>query len=210
MLDGTGGTNMMETFNFITAIKYCFSQVGYILGFQCGPQYLNGISANQVSVGINILLIMRLFLIFALFILFVRLLIVNQDFRKINIMSFIMFLSFIVVCIISSSTTIRVEMRWIYASYAMFSVLLVYMLYAVLKHYSHINTTMVLTFLFFASTLITEQYYRENYTNLYYWGEKDFSRELYKVTVGKYGQSLSDKEIIIISQNPVWGGERRC
>lgn len=208
MLDGTGGTNMMETFNFITAIKYCFSQVGYILGFQCGPQYLNGISANQVSVGINILLIMRLFLIFALFILFVRLLIVNQDFRKINIMSFIMFLSFIVVCIISSSTTIRVEMRWIYASYAMFSVLLVYMLYAVLKHYSHINTTMVLTFLFFASTLITEQYYRENYTNLYYWGEKDFSRELYKVTVGKYGQSLSDKEIIIISQNPVWGGVR--
>ncbi len=204
MLDGTGGTNMVETFNFKTVVKYCFSQVGYILGFQCGPQYLNGISANQVSLGINLLLIIRLLLILTLFLLFVRLLVVNRNFRKTNIKPFVMFLLFISSCIVSSSITIRVEMRWIYVSYAMFSVMLVYMLCAVLKHYRK-NIMILLTFLFFVLTLITEQYYREHYINLYYWGEKDFSRELYNTTVGKYGQSLNGREIIIISSDPAWG-----
>lgn len=206
MLDGTGGTNMKETFELKAVVKYCFSQVGYILGFQCGPQYLNGISVDQVSKGINFLLAIRVLLILILFILFIRLLIKDRDFRKTNITLCIMILLFILLCIVSSSTTIRVEMRWIYVSYAAFSVMLTYMLYAVLKHYKPINTMMVLTFAFFILTLITERYYREHYTNLYYWGEKDFSRELYDVTVEKYGQSLNDREIIIINPNPAWRG----
>ncbi len=82
IMDGTGGTNIAETFNIVTAIKFCFSQVGYILGFQCGPQYMNGIEAGQVSWNVNLYLVIRLAFIVFIVCLFGKLLIMDTEFRK--------------------------------------------------------------------------------------------------------------------------------
>lgn len=46
--------------------------------------------------------------------------------------------------------------------------------------------------------IIVEQFYRSNYKNIYYWTDKDMSREIYNVTMEKYGTDLENKDIIII------------
>ena len=199
-IDGTGGTSISETFNFANVIKFCFSQVGYILGFNCGPQYLNGIEAGQVPTIINIFLIFNLLCVLSVVILYARLLIKYKQFRSENLKNIILFITFIAMCIISSSTTIRVEMRWIFISYAVYVILLFYMMDGVMKYYL-INVKVLLIFAFYLiSILMTEQFYRGNYHNLYYWNTKDMTRELYDITVDRYGDKLLDKDIIIVSE----------
>lgn len=204
VLDGTGGTDIKETLDIITVIKYCLSQVGYILGFQCGPRYLNGIDARGVSWSINILLCARLFFVLCILFFFVKLICTNKKFRQENIGIFVMSLLFMGLCIGSSSITIRVELRWIYVSYAMFVILLVYMIFELAKNYHPQNMIIFAFFLFIVITFITEKYYREHYSDIYYWGQKDFSRELYSETIDKYGFAIKEKDIVIVSPSPFW------
>ncbi|MDE7310790.1 MAG: hypothetical protein K2N87_04080 [Eubacterium sp.] len=201
MVDGTGGTNIVETFNFLTVIKFCFSQVGYILGFQCGPQYMNGIEAGQVSWYINLYLIIRLVFIVFVLGLFCRLLFKDIAFRKKHLGNLCLFLCFIVLCIGSSSITIRVGMQWVYVSYTAFLIMLFWMLDA-LKGYYGIKCSVIFSFLlFFILTLMTENYYRHYYGNIANCEERTMTRALYHATVGKYGTEMEDREIIIISNN---------
>lgn len=200
-IDGTGGKSISDTFDIKTAIKFCFSHVGYILGFNCGPPDLNGINAAQVSAIINILLVFNLLCVLSIVILYVRLLISNKQFRNEHLKNIILFIVFIALCIISSSTTIRVEMRWIYTPYAAFIILLSYMVNGVLE-YCPLNPKALAVFaVYFISVLITEQYYREHYRYIYYWPVKDMSRELYDITVDQYSDNLANMNIIIVSEH---------
>lgn len=202
IMDGTGGTNIAETFNIVTAIKFCFSQVGYILGFQCGPQYMNGIEAGQVSWNVNLYLVIRLAFIVFIVCLFGKLLIMDTEFRKNHAGNLCLFLCFIALCIGSSSITIRVGMQWVYVSYTAFLIMLFWILDA-LKGYYGIKFSVVLSFiLFFILTLMTEKYYRSYYGNIANCEERTMTRELYRATVGKYGFGMEEKEIIIISDDP--------
>lgn len=199
--DGTGGTDIKETFNFFNVLKFYFSQIGYILGFQCGPQYLSGIDALHVSKYINFFLCIRIIAILWIFILFSKLLISNNAFRKMHLNKCVLFLTFIALCIASSSITIRVEMRWIYVSYTAFLIMIFWMIYTIPDQYN-INIARKSSLLvIFLITLFVEQYYRGYYVNLYYWEEKDLSRELYEVTIGKYGTDFEGKHLIILGQN---------
>lgn len=202
--DGTGGTNINETFNIMTVIKFCFAQVGYILGFNCGPQYLNGIEAGQVPWFMNALLVFRVLFIGCVISISTILLVKNKEFRKKHLGKISLFLIFIALCIASSSITIRVEMRWVYVSYAAFLILLFYLLDGLKEYY----TTNVIKGAFFAIfvllTLAAEFYYRSNYDMLYYWSNKDLSRELYCATVEEYGDELAGKELLIVSKNKHW------
>lgn len=204
IMDGTGGTNIAETFDFVTAIKYCFSQVGYILGFQCGPQYINGIEALQVSWYVNLFLTARILFIASVWGFFIRLLFADTAFRKKHMGRFWLFLCFIALCIGSSSITIRVGMQWVYVSYTAFLIMLFWMM-AVLKQYYSLKNGIVLSFLcsfllFFLLTLLTENYYRGYYGNIANCEERIMTRALYQATVGKYGSGIQDRQIMIISK----------
>ena len=201
-IDGTGGTSVSDTFDLLTAIKFCFSQVMYILGINCGPEYLNGIEAKHVPLFIYVLIFFNIMFILGVLLIYIRLMIKNEDFRSENLKIFVLFISFIGLCIICSSITIRVEMRWIYVSYAAYLILIINMLHGILLYYSINVKKIMLTALWVVSILITEQFYRMHYTNLYYWQDKDLSRELYNVTVEKYGTEIENKNIIIIGD--VW------
>lgn len=197
-IDGTGGTSISETFNMFTAIKYCFSQVMYILGVNCGPGYLNGIDANSVPRSIYVLIFLNIIFIVCVLSIYLRLMIKNQQFRCENLKIFVLFITFIALCIICSSITVRVEMRWIYVSYAAYLILIVHMLHSTLFHYT-INVNKIAFFsLWVVLLLVTEQFYRAHYSDIFYWQEKDLSRELYDITVEKYGKRLENKNIIII------------
>lgn len=197
-IDGTGGTSIGDTFNFLTAVKFCFSQVGYILGVNCGPRYLNGIEAGQVPIQINILLIFNIIVVAGITLSYVVLLIKDKAFRNENLKKSVLFVVFIGLCIICSSTTIRVEMRWIYVSYAAFLTMLYHMIYVLLEYNSLNFKKIFVISIYIASVLITEQFYRNNYFYLYYWDDKDMSREIYDVTIGKYASELEGKSIIIV------------
>lgn len=198
MIDGTGGTSVSDTFSMKTAITFCFSQVGYILGFNCGPQYLNGIEFDEVPKEINVLLIFNLLIVLSVCVSYIRLLIKNKAFRSKNLKKVVLFVVFIGLCIICSSITIRVEMRWIYVSYAAYLILLFYMLYSWILHNDLVIRKIILFSFFTISVLITEQFYRNHYDNIYYWTQKDMSRAIYDATVEKYEADLVSMDIIIV------------
>lgn len=197
-LDGTGGTDIKDTFNFLDMLKLCRSQVGYILGFQCGPAYLSGIHVSDVSRWINIFLCLRLIVILGIVLLFLRLLITNKEFREMHIKSFILFLVFIGSCIISSSVTIRVEMRWIYVSYSACLIMVFWMMYVISIHYETGTIRKLLLLCSLIITLIAEQYYREHYINIYYWTDKELAQSIYKATVDVYGDEMENKNLIFL------------
>lgn len=200
-LEGTGYISIVDTFQLSTAIKYCFAQVGYILGFNCGPQYLNGIEAGAVPLQINVLLLFNLIVVLGIALPYMILLIRNKTFRHENFNKFVLFVMFIGLCIICSSTTIRVEMRWIYVSYAAFLIMLFQMISALLQYnplYFCQTKKKVVLGLYFVSVLVTEQFYRNHYRYLYYWDDKDFSREIYNTVMDKYDTELETKTIIIV------------
>lgn len=201
-IDGTGGTSVSDTFDVLTAIEYCFSQVMYILGVNCGPEYLNGIEAKQVPLFIHTLVFLNIVFVLCMLVIYLRLMIKDRQFRYENLKIFVLFISFIALCIICSSVTIRVEMRWIYVSYAAYLVLLIYMMHGILLYYPIDVRKIALTGFWVVLLLITEQFYRMHYSNIFYWQEKDLSKELYDVTVGKYGSEIENKNIIIIGD--VW------
>ncbi|MCM1235835.1 MAG: hypothetical protein NC489_37565 [Ruminococcus flavefaciens] len=204
-LDGTGGTAIGETFNIKTAIMFCFSQVGYILGFNCGPQYLNGITFSQVPEWLNIFLVLNLLIICCVVYAFGKILVKECEYRRENVSKIVLFILFIALCIMSSSITIRVEMRWIYVSYTAYVIFLVFIIDSLRDFYPwNIKKVMVLG-LFMVLTLISECNYRQHYVNLYYWGEKDFSRAFYDATVKRYGNELIDKNIVIVSKSKALG-----
>ena len=205
-IDGTGMTSISDTFDIATSIMFCFSQVGYILGFNAGPQYLNGINATQVPIGIDIVLLLNCFAVLGMAVMYIRLIVKNQELRNKTLKNMILFILFIAVCIVCSSTTIRVEMRWIYVSYTAYVVMILYTFSLLLENYKlqgKRNLWFILI-LYFISILSTEQFYRTYYHNLYYWTAKDMARELYSETVEKYGKSIEGKEIIIVSKNKVF------
>lgn len=207
MLDGTGGTDINETFHLAETIKFCFSQVGYILGFQCGPQYLNGIEAGQVAWYVNLALIIRIIFIFCIAVLFIRLLFIHTAFRQQHLGNLVLFLCFLALCIGSSSITIRVGMQWIYVSYAAFLVMLFWMMDSLQGYYGDkYRSGRILYFLiFFILTFFTEQYYRSYSDNIANCEERTMVRALYQATVGTYGSSLENSDVMIVSQRPFFG-----
>ena len=127
---GTGGTEVTDTFSIAQSIRFCFDQVLYIIGVNAGPEYLCGLPWEKTPWQIKrmtkfgILFIGLLCIIFAGLIIYEIIKSIKDKDRKSvgllydNITVSIMFCAFIALCIGCSSVTIRLEMRWIYVSYA--------------------------------------------------------------------------------------------
>ena len=219
---GTGGTEVTESFKLTDALQNAFAEVYYIFGFQKGPEYLNGIPWENVAGNIRKLvyasigvlgITVFLCLIFALIRIFktdnsigknvikdsIKNLRKEQKREKLaRLRSFIgnniLFLLFIAMCIGSSSVTIRVEMRWVYVSFA---ASLLYFSYLLGVSRLPLGTLFCLAFI--CLRLPVERYYRSYFPQIYFWEDQDRMNSLAEQTIEKYGRGgVLGKQVYIL------------
>ena len=194
---GTGGTEVQDGFSLTKALSHAFSQVFYIFGIQAGPDYLAGIPWEEVgrkhryviyaSIGVLAFSIL-LALLFA-----IRKGKLKKEFFGKNIL----FLGFIALCIGCSSITIRVEMRWVYVSFA---ASLLYFAYLLGNTGMPIPTFFAL--LFVCLRFPAEMKYRESFPRIYFWEDQERMNSLAEQTIGKYGRDyVLGKQVYILENN---------
>ena len=211
---GTGGTEVSESFKLGEALQNAFAEVYYIFGFQKGPEHLNGIPWEKVSPDMRKLVYTSiavlaftvvLSLIFALVRIFKTEKSIGSSAGKeqkrvklARLRSFIgnniLFLLFIALCIGSSSVTIRVEMRWVYVSFA---ASLLYFSY--LLGVSRLPLGTIFCLAFICLRLPVERYYRSYFPQIYFWEDQDRMNSLAEETIEKYGrEGVLGKQVYIL------------
>ena len=106
----------------------------------------------------------------------------------------ILFLLFIAMCIGSSSVTIRVEMRWVYVSFA---ASLLYFSY--LLGVSRLPLGTIFCLAFICLRLPVERYYRSYFPQIYFWEDQDRMNSLAEQTIEKYGRGgVLGKQVYIL------------
>ena len=106
----------------------------------------------------------------------------------------ILFLLFIAMCIGSSSVTIRVEMRWVYVSFA---ASLLYFSY--LLGVSRLPLGTIFCLAFICLRLPVERYYCSYFPQIYFWEDQDRMNSLAEQTIEKYGRGgVLGKQVYIL------------
>ena len=109
----------------------------------------------------------------------------------------ILFLLFIALCIGSSSVTIRVEMRWVYVSFA---ASLLYFSY--LLGVSRLPLGTIFCLAFICLRLPVERYYRSYFPQIYFWEDQDRMNSLAEQTIEKYGRDyVLGKQVYILENS---------
>lgn len=197
LLDGTGGTDIKSTFSILSFLKQCLYQILYLIGINCpNNAYLNGVDPRAVPFVIYILELCFLVVYIWILVSFCRQKEIKVQKSKYIFKLFLFYLS-IGALIVSSSVTIRVEMRWLYVSYALFLLSFMYMVTNLLIEYrTQLYTICIL--LSATGILIGESYYRGCWNNLYYWGTRELSASLIEVL----GADAKDIDNLVIVEDP--------
>lgn len=178
VMDGTGGTSVTDSFSLSTFFKHMLYQLGYLLGINApNNAYLNGIDPQSVPLGIYFLSGIIVVLYIITFIKFLRRI---EENKFLEISKLLVIFCTMLCSIISSSVTIRVEMRWVYVSYAIFLLSFVFMLS---KLELNVKSYYMMTFLSISviCSFFVENFYRSKWDNLYYWNDRELSSSLYEV-----------------------------
>lgn len=208
--NGTGGVPIGETFKIHEAIMFAFMQVLYIFGFNFGPEHLCGV--NYINTPNEIRSLIYIGTIFVLIILILYIIIklkkeINE--RRKTVYVDILFIAFIFMCIISSSVTFRLEMRWIYVSFAASLLYLSYMVSYIIetfnkdKSYNIIKSTLIL-FMLIITVFRTniENFYISHYDKIYIFHYLKITNALADKTIYKYGYDyIKNKEIYLLTNN---------
>lgn len=201
---GTGGTDVADTFSLTEAVKYAFSQVAYLFGINAGPEHLNGQNFREAPVIIIMFILIADIMLLGMVTAFIFWMFRNRKTCLPKLWTSILFIGFIGGCIASSSVTIRVEMRWVYVSYAAALLYLSWM-YGVItegmvEHGKWTSTVpyLVMVMVYVVLMLPVELYYRSKYPNLYYWPNQNRYNSLAEVTYGTYGEEIFGKTIYIV------------
>lgn len=189
VFDGTGGTSVLETFSFSSFGNYFLSGCLYLLGFNAGPEYLNGIEMKGVSLNMNILIVLGV-------ICLLTILIVNlKKLDKKIIYNLFVFLFFIGLTLASGSITIRLEMRWLYAPFVGLLFLLAYLLREKPFEKS-LKTINILIILIWVGLMVPREIlYRNTIKNMYFWYEQRLGNSIYETTLKKYGENFWNYEL---------------
>ena len=129
----------------------------------------------------------------------------NQTYKDNNINSDLIFLSFIAMCIGSSSVTIRVEMRFVYVSFTIALIYIAYMGAYIKRHFNNILSKTLITILIvlvFVTRLPLEMTYRDFYHKIYCFFDMKRINSIYDETIGKYGLEdiLNNKKIYLVKK----------
>lgn len=201
---GTGGTNVADTFSFRSVLHFALSQVAYLFGINAGPEHLNGQNFRETPLTIMLMIAAADFMILLLIALFFRRLIQNREKCTGYLKTSALFLSFIGACIICSSVTIRVELRWVYVSYAAALLYLAWIYGRLTEEKTHkdrwrqVMPYVSMITVYVLLMLPVEHYYRGQYPNLYYWADQERYNSLADETFGQYGVGIFGKTIYIV------------
>ena len=194
---GTGGTEVHEGFSLAKAFSHAFSQVFYIFGIQAGPDYLAGIPWEEVGRKHRYVIYASIAVLAFSILLALLFAIRKGKLKKEFFGKNILFLCFIALCIGCSSITIRVEMRWVYVSFA---AALLYFAYLLGNTGMPIPTFFAL--LFVCLRFPAEMKYRESFPRIYFWEDQDRMNSLAEQTIGKYGRDyVLGKQVYILENN---------
>ncbi len=191
---GTGGTSVGDTFSVIDTIVNALREVAFVFGISTGPDYLSIMSFGESPLAIQILIIATDLVIAAIVILFAVRVFKDRDHAGYFVRNLALFLTFIVLCIASSSVTIRIEMRWIYVVYAAALLFMAFMS-------ADIGKAAGLVFLYVLLLIPTETFYRDGWDNLYYMPDQERVNSLAEETVGEYGDEIYEKDVYIIGNS---------
>lgn len=203
---GAGRTKVAETFELKQAVLFALDQIGYIFGWNLGPEYLNGCPWSAVPLWVKCLVILGDVMILLLTAGFLRCVFREKEKKKRAgyLLSAGLFFCFIGACIAASSVTIRVEMRWIYVSYSAALLFMAYM-YGVLtegvvpelylKRFWPWGALVAAYALFLFPA---ELFYRGCFPKIYFWPEQSRYNSLAEVTREKYGEEIEGKTIYIL------------
>lgn len=201
---GTGGTDVADTFSVAEAVKYALSQVAYLFGINAGPEHLNGQNFREAPFFVVLLLLIADIMLLGMVAAFIVWLFRHRKNCRLQLWTSLLFLCFIGGCIASSSVTIRVEMRWVYVSYAA-ALLYLSWLYGVVTDgmvdqgkWTSTVPYLVMVMVYVVLMLPVEFYYRSKYPNLYYWPNQNRYNSLAEVTYGTYGEEIFGKTIYIV------------
>lgn len=194
---GTGGTEVQDGFSMTKALSHAFSQVFYIFGIQAGPDYLAGIPWEEVGRKHRYIIYASIAVLAFSILLALLFAIRKGKLKKEFFGKNILFLCFIALCIGCSSITIRVEMRWVYVSFA---ASLLYFAYLLGNTGMPIPTFFAL--LFVCLRFPAEMKYRESFPRIYFWEDQDRMNSLAEQTIGKYGRDyVLGKQVYILENN---------
>ena len=194
---GTGGTEVHEGFSLAKAFSHAFSQVFYIFGIQAGPDYLAGIPWEEVGRKHRYVIYASIAVLAFSILLALLFAIRKGKLKKEFFGKNILFLCFIALCIGCSSITIRVEMRWVYVSFA---AALLYFAYLLGNTGMPIPTFFAL--LFICLRFPAEMKYRESFPRIYFWEDQERMNSLAEQTIGKYGRDyVLGKQVYILENN---------
>ena len=194
---GTGGTEVQDGFSLTKALSHAFSQVFYIFGIQAGPDYLAGIPWEEVGRKHRYVIYASIAVLALSILLALLFAILKGKLKKEFFGKNILFLGFIALCIGCSSITIRVEMRWVYVSFA---AALLYFAYLLGNTGMPIPTFFAL--LFVCLRFPAEMKYRESFPRIYFWEDQERMNSLAEQTIGKYGRDyVLGKQVYILENN---------
>ena len=194
---GTGGTEVHEGFSLAKAFSHAFSQVFYIFGIQAGPDYLAGIPWEEVGRKHRYVIYASIAVLAFSILLALLFAILKGKLKKEFFGKNLLFLCFIALCIGCSSITIRVEMRWVYVSFA---AALLYFAYLLGNTGMPIPTFFAL--LFVCLRFPAEMKYRESFPRIYFWEDQERMNSLAEQTIGKYGRDyVLGKQVYILENN---------
>ena len=194
---GTGGTEVQDGFSLTKALSHAFSQVFYIFGMQAGPDYLAGIPWEEVGRKHRYVIYASIAVLAFSILLALLFAIRKGKLKKEFFGKNILFLGFIALCIGCSSITIRVEMRWVYVSFA---AALLYFAYLLGNTGMPIPTFFAL--LFVCLRFPAEMKYRESFPRIYFWEDQERMNSLAEQTIGKYGRDyVLGKQVYILENN---------
>ncbi len=204
---GTGGTSVADTISVSGVVKFALSQIAYLFGINAGPEHLNGQNWREAPVWVMILIAFADLMLVVFVITFLARQIRIRRGRILHLKTAALFILFIGACIACSSVTIRVEMRWVYVSYAAALLFLSWM-YGVLTEgtMEKGNVVKAVPFLvmfavYAVCMLPVENYYRGLYPNLYYWTDQERYNSLAEETFGQYGVGIFGKTIFVIGDS---------
>lgn len=205
---GTGGTEVSDTFSLIQALTFAVDQVRYLFGINIGPDYLSGKTWTECSPYVHKLVYASWIPLLLCVISYGYTALRRSLYRQRRwIGCNLLFLLFIALCIGCSSVTIRVEMRWVYVSYAAALLYLSYMTGIIMNEIrgqreekSRVRGGLILLVLLYAACLLpAELYYRSWYPQIYFWENQERMNSLAEQTVLKYGtEGVLGKQVYIL------------
>ena len=209
---GTGGTFVAETFSARQTLYFIFQQVMHLFGVNLGGEWLCPQPWNQTALWVKLVVAAQDLTLLVVVLLFVVKIIKDRENRAAYLRSAALFIFFIGFCILSSSVTVRVEVRWVYVSMTAALLFLSYMCGVISKrekagkahfekdvvHSGGVAVSVCLVLVYAALSFLSETYYRSYYTKLYFWYPQQEYNSLAEETWGKYGEDIFGKKIYIL------------